>query len=198
MVPYRPLSNLKKNIMVLNNVTKFHKILIKTIRLRERTSFKAVNFHKQFKSHNYRKHGAIWTIIELEENIMLLNNVTKFHKILIKNIRVREHTSFKMVNFHKQRAITTESVVTKFHKILIKTIRLRKRTSFKAVNFHKQRAITTESMARYGPLLYDWRESCLLIGPICLHKSLCLPGNWSEPVHKLILHENQLELVSRS
>ena len=47
-------------------------------------------------------------------------------------------------------------------------------------------------------LLYDWRESCLLIGPISLHKSLCLPGNWSEPVHKLILHENQLELVSRS
>ena len=30
------------------------------------------------------------------------------------------------------------------------------------------------------------------------HKSLCLPGNWSKPVHKLILHENQLELVSRS
>ena len=47
-------------------------------------------------------------------------------------------------------------------------------------------------------LLYDWRESCLLIGPICLHKSLCLPGNWSKPVHKLILHENRLELVSRS
>ena len=47
-------------------------------------------------------------------------------------------------------------------------------------------------------LLYDWRESCLLIGLICLHKSLCLPGNWSAPVHKLILHGNQLELVSRS
>ena len=47
-------------------------------------------------------------------------------------------------------------------------------------------------------LLYDWRESCLPIGPICLHKSLCLPGNWSKPVHKLILHKNQLELVSRS
>ena len=61
--------------MVLNNVTKFHKILIKNIRDRERTSFK------------------------------------KFHKILIKNIRDRERTSFKMVNFHKQRAITTESMV---------------------------------------------------------------------------------------
>ena len=32
------LNNVTK--LVLNNVTKFHKILIKTIRLRERTSFK--------------------------------------------------------------------------------------------------------------------------------------------------------------
>ena len=50
----------------------------------------------------------------------------------------------------------------------------------------------------YYELLYDWRESCLLIGLICLVNSLCLPGNWSKPIHKLILHENQLELVSRS
>ena len=42
---------------------------------------------------------------------MVLNNMTKFHKILIKNIQVREWTSFKTVNFHKQRAITTESLV---------------------------------------------------------------------------------------
>ena len=34
----------------------------------------------------------IWTIVELEEDITVLNNVTKFHKILIKN-RVRERTS---------------------------------------------------------------------------------------------------------
>ena len=40
---------------------------------------------------------------------MVLNNVTKFHKILIKNIRVRKGTSFKTVNFHKQRAITTKA-----------------------------------------------------------------------------------------
>ena len=40
---------------------------------------------------------------------MVLNNATKFHKILIKNIRVRERTSFKTVNFHKQRAITLET-----------------------------------------------------------------------------------------
>ena len=61
----------------------------------------------------------IWTIIELEEDIMVLNNVTKFHKILIKNIRVREGTLFKPLNFHEQRAITTD-------KILIKSIRFRK------------------------------------------------------------------------
>ena len=42
---------------------------------------------------------------------MVLNNVTKFHKILIINIRLRERTSFQMVNFQKQRAITTESLV---------------------------------------------------------------------------------------
>ena len=42
---------------------------------------------------------------------MVLNNVTKFHKILISGIRLRERTSFQMVNFHKQRAITAESMV---------------------------------------------------------------------------------------
>ena len=41
-------------------------------------------------------------------------------------------------------------------------------------------------------LLYDWRESCLLIDPISLHKSLCLPGNWSKPAHKLTLHKNHV------
>ena len=42
---------------------------------------------------------------------MVLNNVTKFHRILIKTIRLREPTSFKTVIFHKQRAITPESMV---------------------------------------------------------------------------------------
>ena len=42
---------------------------------------------------------------------MVLNNVTKFHKILIKSIRLREQMSFKMMHFHKQRAITLESFV---------------------------------------------------------------------------------------
>ena len=41
-----------------------------------------------------------------------LNNVTKFHKILIKtNIQLREWTLFQMVNFQKQRAITPEGMV---------------------------------------------------------------------------------------
>ena len=42
---------------------------------------------------------------------MALNNVTKFHKILIKTIQPRERISFKTVNFHKQRATTAESMV---------------------------------------------------------------------------------------
>ena len=96
--------------MVLNNVTKFHKILIKSIRLREGTSFKTLNFHKQ-RAITAESMVRLWTIIKLEKDIMVLNNVTRFHKILIKNIRLRERTSFQMVNFHKQRAITTKSMV---------------------------------------------------------------------------------------
>ena len=49
--------------------------------------------------------------MDLEEDIMVLIIMTKFKKILIKNIRLRERTSFKTVNFHKQRAITTENLV---------------------------------------------------------------------------------------
>ena len=96
--------------MVLNNVAKFHKILIKKIRLRELTSFQMVNFHKQ-RAITTESMERLLTIIKLEEDIMVLNNVTMFHKILIKNIRLRERTSFQMVNFHKQRVITTESMV---------------------------------------------------------------------------------------
>ena len=40
-----------------------------------------------------RSGGVIWTIIELEEDIMVLKNVTKFHKILIKSNRLRERMS---------------------------------------------------------------------------------------------------------
>ena len=43
--------------------------------------------------------------------MMVLNNVTKFHKILIKSTRLRERTSFQMLNLHKHRAITNERMV---------------------------------------------------------------------------------------
>ena len=98
--------------MVLNNVTKFHKILIKCIRLREWTSFQ-MNFHKQraITDESMVRYPDMDHYGTVEEDIMVLNNVTKFHKILIKSIRLREWTSFQMVNFHKQRAITTEGMV---------------------------------------------------------------------------------------
>ena len=38
------------------------------------------------KGNNSLKHGDISTIIKLEENIIVLNNMTKFHRILIKTI----------------------------------------------------------------------------------------------------------------
>ena len=44
----------------------------------------------------------------------------------------------------------------------------------------------TDIRIPYLVLLYDWREYCLLIGPICFHKSLCLPENWSELAQKVI------------
>ena len=43
-------------------------------------------------------------------------------------------------------------------------------------------------------MLYDWRESCLLIGPIYLDKSLCLPENWIKLVYMLVLvYKGQIE-----
>ena len=42
---------------------------------------------------------------------MVLNNVTKFYKILINTIRLRERTSVQKVTFYKQRDITPESMV---------------------------------------------------------------------------------------
>ena len=68
------------------------------------------NFHKQrdITTASLVRYGPF---MELEEDSMVLNNVTNFHKILIKSIRLRERTSFQMVIFHKQRAITTKSMV---------------------------------------------------------------------------------------
>ena len=63
--------------MAPNNVAKFHRILIKTIGLIERTSF-IMNF--QTKDHNYRSFGPLLTIIALEEAIKVPNNVGKFHE----------------------------------------------------------------------------------------------------------------------
>ena len=38
---------LEKDFMILNNVTKFHEIQIKTIQISEQTWFQTVNFHKR-------------------------------------------------------------------------------------------------------------------------------------------------------
>ena len=48
---------------------------------------------------------AIWAILKLED-IMVLNNETKFHRIIIKTIHLREQTSFQLTIFHKLKAIT--------------------------------------------------------------------------------------------
>ena len=42
---------------------------------------------------------------------MVLNNVTKFHKILINTIQIKDRTSSQMVNVHKQRTIPPEGNV---------------------------------------------------------------------------------------
>ena len=39
---------------------------------------------------------------------MVLNNVTMFHKVVIKITGLVDWTTSKTVNFHEQRAITTE------------------------------------------------------------------------------------------
>ena len=48
-----------------------------------------VNFHNQM-AKTPEDTSVIRTIIELEEDNILLNNMTKFHKVLIKTIRLRE------------------------------------------------------------------------------------------------------------
>ena len=42
---------------------------------------------------------------------MVLNNVTKFHRIIIETIHLREQTLFQPTIFHKLRAITPLSMV---------------------------------------------------------------------------------------
>ena len=83
--------------------------MIKINGLADWTTSKKVIFHEQRAL--LQKVCAIWPIIKLEVYIMVLNNVTKFHKVLIKTNQLREQNFFQMLNFHKQRAITTESMV---------------------------------------------------------------------------------------
>ena len=47
------------------------------------------NFHEQ---RAITPEGMIWTILKLEEDIMVLNNVTKFHKAIFETIQLREGT----------------------------------------------------------------------------------------------------------
>ena len=67
--------------MVLN-IVKFHThvVVIKITGFKDQTPLKLVNICEQ------RTIDTIWTIIELEEDIIALNNVTKFYKILIKTV----------------------------------------------------------------------------------------------------------------
>ena len=56
------------------------------------------------KGTNSGRHGAIWAILKLKD-IMVIYNVTKFHRTIIKTIHLREQMSFQPMIFHKLRAI---------------------------------------------------------------------------------------------
>ena len=62
----------------------------------------------------YRKHSEIWTVSELEEDIMVLNNVTKFHKILIKSIRLSQIYPSEL-QLNKANASDTEAAFLDLH-----------------------------------------------------------------------------------
>ena len=47
------------------------------------------------------RHDAIWATLKLED-IMVLNNVTKLHRIIIKTIHLREQMSFQPTIFHNK------------------------------------------------------------------------------------------------
>ena len=70
--PYRPNMKLEKDILVLKSVNLFNKIVIKITALRDGAPSKMVNFHEKKKAINFRKHIVIWTIIQLEEDIVVL------------------------------------------------------------------------------------------------------------------------------
>ena len=54
---------------------------------------------------------VIQTIIKLEKVILVLNIVTKFHKVVIKITGLKDWTPSEMVNFYEKRAITSEGMV---------------------------------------------------------------------------------------
>ena len=54
------------------------------------------------KGNNSWRHEAIWAILQLED-IMVLDNVAEFHRIIIKTIHLREQTSFQPTILHKLR-----------------------------------------------------------------------------------------------
>ena len=63
---------LEKDILVLKSVNFFNKVVIKITALRDGAPSKMVNFHEKKKAINFRKHIVIWTIIQLEEDIVVL------------------------------------------------------------------------------------------------------------------------------
>ena len=76
-------------ICKIHYATKQCNQVIKNTGLIDGTPSKMGNFHNQM-AKSPGDTGVIRTIIELEEDNILLNNMTKFHKVLIKTIRLRE------------------------------------------------------------------------------------------------------------
>ena len=54
---------------------------------------------------------VIQTIIKFEKVILVLNIVTKFHKVVIKITGLKEWTPSEMVNFYGQWALIPEGMV---------------------------------------------------------------------------------------
>ena len=63
---------LENDILVLKSVNLFNKVVIKITALRDGAPSKMVNFHEKKKAINFRQHIVIWTIIQLEEDIVVL------------------------------------------------------------------------------------------------------------------------------
>ena len=62
--------------------------------------------HVQKKGRNSMVFPGIWLVIELGQEILPTNNVTKFDDGPLKNIQVTERTRFIMANLANSRAIT--------------------------------------------------------------------------------------------